>query len=161
MQEFIIRHLLIPIAKRPYATPANMLSLATACIYHLTLVVRAYTVSAGDPSSHIYRDSNAQHVASVALSHLLSLNSTLLREIITHVLHASTTLETPAVDRLAQLRMHEMHGLEAEAAIAAFFDLMLAVFDLDIQVCLFCPPFCGNSSFLSHTCMHEGKRIRV
>lgn len=133
-QEFIINQLLIPIAKRPYATHSNMLSLATACIYHLTLVIRAYAVSAGDTSSHIFRDSSAQHVASTALSHLLSLNSTLLRELITHVLHASSSLETPAVDHLARLRVHEMHGLDAEAAVAAFFDLILAVFELDIQV---------------------------
>jgi hypothetical protein len=134
MQEFIITHLLIPIAKRPYATPSSMLSLATACLYHLTLLINAYTVSAGDPSSHIFHNGNAQHVASTALSHLLSLNSTLLRELITHVLHASSSLETPAVDHLARLRVHEMHGLDAEAAVAAFFDLLLAVFDLDLEV---------------------------
>ena len=133
MQEFIITQLLTPIAKRPYATPSHMLALATACIYHLTLVIRAYAVSAGDPSSHIFRDSSAQHVACTALSHLLSLNSTLLRELVTHVLHASTTLETPAVDHLAALRVHERHGLPAEAAVAALFDLALAVFDLDVQ----------------------------
>ena len=133
MQEFIITQLLTPIAKRPYATPAHMHSLATACIYHLTLVIRAYTVSAGDPSSHIFRDSCAQHVACTALSHLLSLNSTLLRELVTHVLHVSLSLAPPAVDHLAGLRVHQMHGLDAEAAVAAFFDLVLATFDLDLQ----------------------------
>lgn len=131
VQEFILTQLLMPIGKRRYASPANQCHLATACIRHLTLSIRCYAAAAGDPASRIFHDPAAPHTGATALSHLLSPSSPLLRELFTHVLHASPTLETAAVDRLTALRGEHAYGRAAEGAIAALFELLLAVFDLD------------------------------
>lgn len=131
MQEFILTQLLTPIGKRRYASQANQCHLAAACIRHLTLSIRCYAASAGDPASHIFHDPAAAHTGATALSHLLSPSSPLLRELFTHVLHASPTLETAAVERLTALRADDPCGRAAEAAVAALFELLLVVFDLD------------------------------
>lgn len=133
MQEFILTQLLMPIGKRRYATEANLCHLAAACMRHLTLSIRCYAAAAGDPSSHIFSDPAAAHTGATALSHLLSPSSPLLRELFTHVLHASPTLETAAVDRLTAVRGHEASGRAAEAAVVALFELLLVVFDLDTK----------------------------
>lgn len=131
VQEFILTQLLMPIGKRRYASQANQCDLAAACIRHLTLSIRCYAASAGEPTSHIFHDPAAAHTGATALSHLLSPSSPLLRELITHVLHASPTLETAAVERLTALRADDPCGRAAEAAVAALFELLLVVFDLD------------------------------
>lgn len=131
LQEFILTQLLAPIGKRRYATEANQCHLAAACIRHLTLSIRCYAAAAGDPSSHIFSDPAAAHTGSTALAHLLSPSSPLLRELFTHVLHASPTLETTAVERLTAMRADDHGGRAAEAAVAALFELLLNVFDLD------------------------------
>lgn len=63
--------------------------------------------------------------------HLLSPSSPLLRELFTHVLRASPTLETTAVERLTALRADDRGGRAAEAAVTALFELLLNIFDLD------------------------------
>eukprot|EP00892_Ulva_mutabilis_P012351 jgi/Ulvmu1/9489/UM052_0059.1 len=129
--EFILTQLLAPIGKRRYASPTYQCHLAAACVRHLTLSIRCYAAAAGDPSSHLFSDPAAPHTGATALGHLLSPSSPLLRELFTHVLRASPTLETTAVERLTALRAGDAGGRAAEAAVAALFELLLTIFDLD------------------------------
>jgi hypothetical protein len=116
--------LLSGLGLRRYGDVRQMFELAEACIQHLSICVRFMDAS---------NVPTGAHPGTTVLLSLLSPSSTLIRELMTHVLGASPTLQPPAADRLAQLLEESPTGPAAERAVISLFRLLSSVFDLDIE----------------------------
>jgi hypothetical protein len=117
-----VNPLLSGIGARRYAKPEQLYELASACLRHLTMCVRAMRTAPGP--AH-------QHAGSYVLAHLLSPGTTLLRELLTHVAGTSANMQPLAVDALAARVAESDAGRAAEAALAALLELLNTVFGVD------------------------------
>ena len=129
LQEFILDPLLSGIGARRYAQPAQQFELATACLQHCSLCVRALAAAPEVAGN------GATPPGSTVLARMLSPTSRLLRDVLTHVGGATPEMTQLAVDALAAHvhndSMPDGTGAAAEAAVVALFELLVAVFDAD------------------------------